>query len=95
MIFHCIETRDGSDIAANDDDASREGAFYDPLDFVEDGTEPEGDNIDSAPNGQDDGREEEVDEPSEDSNAAASDIFDEQGRFIRFDFVIEFEVGNA
>ena len=84
MIFHCIETRDGSDIAANDDDASREGAFYDPLDFVEEeGAEPEGDNIDSAPNGQDDGREEEVDEPSEDSNAAASDIFDEQGRFIR------------
>ena len=58
---------------------------------MEEGAEPEGDNIeDSAPNGQDDGREE-VDEPSEDSNAAASDIFDEQGRFIRFDFVIEFE----
>ena len=62
----------------------------------EEGTEPEGDNIDSAPNGQDgDGREEEVDEPSEDSNAAASDIFDEQGRFIRTHFVIEFETWNA
>ena len=57
---------------------------------MEEGTEPEGENIDSAPNGQ-----EEVDEPSEDSNAAASDIFDEQGRFIRFDFVIEFEMLDA
>ena len=62
---------------------------------MEEGAEPEGDNIDSAPNGQDDGREEEVDEPSEDSNAAASDIFDEQGRLIRFDFVIEFEMLNT
>ena len=121
-----IETPEGDDSAANEEvlegeeDASRDGEFYDPLDFQESGDgEGEGhleeeavedDNVgvqevddsdqgdqidhddsqgdqatqdlDSAPNGQGDPNEGEIEEPSEDSNAAPSEIFDDQGSFV-------------
>ena len=79
------ETRGGDDSAVNDEEgASRDGNFYDPLDFEEEEPE-EGEDVDYSnepPNGQDDvdaDDEVKLEEPSEDSNAATSDIFDEQG----------------
>ena len=80
------EPLEGDDIAVNDDEleaqdgagaGNGDGEFYDPLNFEQVGGEGEAaaDSLDSAPNG----RGEHNEEPSEDSNAAASDIFDEQG----------------
>ena len=69
---------DGEGLEAQDGAGEGNGEFYDPLNFEQvggEGEEAAGDSLDSAPNG----RGEHNEEPSEDSNAAPSDIFDEQG----------------